>query len=145
MTVDVVAYDIGHWDFFKCADPEINPETLIKASEFFQTEIYTMIKRPENIVLAIVGGKMIKEGVMELWLHVHKDLKKHTFSFYKGIKWMLKKMLESDLYRVQMTVDVDNEVDKRFAESLGFKQEGTLSGFHQGKDHYMYGKIERYQ
>lgn len=145
MTIDTVDYRDGHWEFFEPKNLVDTPLVIEQAQENFHIEVVTMIKRPENIVLAFVGCKHLKEGVGELWLFPSKHINKYSFSFFKTIKTLLDRILGTHLFRLQMTVDTEYTDYQKFAEKLGFKKEGIMEAFDivQGepRDHVLYSIV----
>lgn len=91
---------------------------------------------------AIVGGFCVVPKVLQVWAILSDDIKKHPFAFHRSIRAMLAWVIkERDLQRVQFTVKHGFVGGCKWAESLGFTQEGVMQGYGPGgTDYWLYGR-----
>lgn len=92
----------------------------------------------DNEITAIVGGKTISQGVVQVWMIPGKSFKEHTIATHKKILELLESV-EKENHRTQMTVRESFKRAQDWAESLGFKKEATLVEYDaDGTNHDLY-------
>lgn len=93
----------------------------------------------DDTVIGIVGADIIFPRVAEVWSILTPLVRTYPFGFIKDIKTLLK----CDKFdRLQMLVKASEPVHQKFAEYLGFLEEGTMrrTGY-DGVDYLMYGRV----
>ena len=97
----------------------------------------------EDHPVAIIGGFRFTPSVIHLWALVSDDVRKRPIAFHKLVKNLLAYLCKQHhLKRIQMDVKADYLEGQKWAESLGFKQEGLMRGFGvHGEDFYLYGRV----
>ena len=98
--------------------------------------------RDEEIVAC--GGIMpLWKGVGEAWVVTSPLVKMCSFSFVKVVwRRLLTFTKIMELERVQTTVDAEHEVSRKWVERMGFKQEGLLKKYINGRDFFRYALIK---
>lgn len=90
-----------------------------------------------NECIALCGTHAINKDCLEVFQIPGVNIKKHG----KAVVWAMKTMTDiliKDRDRLQMPV---LEKNRKWAEVLGFKFEGIVEKYLDGKDHYMYVKV----
>jgi RimJ/RimL family protein N-acetyltransferase len=78
-------------------------------------------------VVGCVGGIKWMPGVWGIWALLSEDIKRHGLSYHRTMLRFLKKAMgDHDIRRIQVLVDVGNEVALKQNEAWGFKREGIL-------------------
>lgn len=92
--------------------------------------------------VAIVGGFPIVPNVFQVWALISEDVKKHPFAFHRSVRAMLAWVTaERGLQRIQLSVKIGFMGGCRWAEALGFKNEGVMRSYGPGgSDYYLYGR-----
>lgn len=104
---------------------------------------YTGIDDEGEIIL-IGGVAFLWKGVGSGWVLTSELLLKYKAWFHRTIRDVLdatEKMY--DLHRIESIILKDHEVSMRWAERLGFEQEGLLRKYNsQKQDHWLYARIK---
>lgn len=115
------------------------PEIVAKR---FTTGIGYTIEAPEGLVAS--GGIIpLWKGVGEAWV-VTSDLVAIYPVFFAKTTWRkLYEMINSNgIERVQTTIHKDHFVSQRWAERMGFQNEGLMRKYLGGEDYYRYALIK---
>lgn len=112
----------------------------------FQAEngvAYTGIDE-EGKVIAIGGVTFLWEGVGSGWVLTSELLLKHKTWTHRAIRNILD-ITEGahNLHRIESIILKEHKVSMRWAERLGFKQEGLLRKYNsQKQDHWLYARVK---
>ncbi len=112
----------------------------------FQAEngvAYTGIDE-EGKVIAIGGVTFLWEGVGSGWVLTSELLLKHKIWVHRTIRDILDTTEETyNLHRIESIILKEHKVSMRWAERLGFKQEGLLRKYNsQKQDHWLYARVK---
>lgn len=90
------------------------------------------------------GGLVIPwQGMGSVWTVNGKLVKKYPITFHKLIRrWLECYQNTYGLNRIQALVDPMNYTNVRWIEALGFKREGIMKKYYNGKDYCLYAKVE---
>lgn len=96
----------------------------------------------DDIPIAIFGGFVFVPGVIHFWGLFSDEIRKYPIEFHKQTIDVLKWYEEREKpRRFQFDVRVGYTEGCRWAESLGFKQEGIMRQYGmRGEDFYLYGR-----
>ena len=102
---------------------------------------YTLFE--EDVVLGIGGVHNIWQGVGEAWLLLGKEafarpttVARHTCNMFDHMQE------EYEYQRIQASISVKDANAKRFAEWLGFQNEGIMKKYGpDGSDYYRYARV----
>lgn len=102
---------------------------------------YTLFE--EDVVLGIGGVHNIWNGVGEAWLLLGKEAFARPRTVARHTVNMFDHMQEEYKYqRIQASIAVKDGKAKRFAEWLGFQNEGIMRKYGpDGSDYYRYAKV----
>ncbi len=103
----------------------------------------SLIRQSDGEVVAIFGGFNIGPSVFHLWGLISDEAKKTPLAFHKSCRKMLSLYQDSHrLNRVQIDVRVSYAEGIRWAETLGFKREGTMKKFAvDAEDCFLYAEV----
>lgn len=109
------------------------PKTVLTAA-------FTFMKDAE--IVAICGAFPFVPGVIHFWGLMSDLVSKYPVAFHKACLKVLSWYEQHEKpRRVQMEVSVAYPLGQRWAESLGFKREGTMKHWMpDGTDAYLYGR-----
>ena len=102
---------------------------------------YTLVDGEE--VLAVGGAHIMWFGVGELWVLVSPEAKRRAAPFARYTKGVIDSILqEHKLRRMQASIHVEDQPAIRFAEWLGFKNEGVMRKYGvEGDDYYRMARV----
>tara|TARA_R100000808_G_scaffold19385_1_gene42091 strand:- start:7075 stop:7497 length:423 start_codon:yes stop_codon:yes gene_type:complete len=102
---------------------------------------YTLFE--EDVVLGIGGVHNIWQGVGEAWLLLGKEAFARPKTVARHTVYMFAHMQEEYKYqRIQASISVKDVKAKRFAEWLGFENEGIMKKYGpDGSDYYRYARV----
>ncbi len=102
---------------------------------------YTLFE--EDVVLGIGGVHNIWNGVGEAWLLLGKEAFARPRTVARHTVNMFDHMQEEHQYqRIQASIAVTDAKAKRFAEWLGFQNEGIMRKYGpDGSDYYRYARV----
>jgi len=90
-------------------------------------------------VLGIAGVWQIEEHRVNAWAIIDRHIGTDYIHYHKAVKRFLE---HCGYQRVEMAVEVNFEEAKRWAEMLGFKQEGFMHKyFPNGNDAFLYARV----
>ena len=94
-------------------------------------------------VVAILGGHLIFNGVLQVWAFISDAVRKCPVSFHKSVVGILGFYFkEFKLRRMQFSVRSDFDMGIKWAESLGFRAEGLMKNYAQdGMSCWLYAKV----
>lgn len=101
-------------------------------------EAYTILL--DGKVMASGGILPLWKGVGEAWAITSDMVESHKLFFGKTALKVFKKALNG-FERVQTLIDADHAVSMKWAERLGFVNEGLMRKFIGGRDYYRYALI----
>jgi hypothetical protein len=82
-------------------------------------------------------------GVGEGWVVTSPMVEKYPILFTKTIWRATYRLIESmDLDRVQTVIDAEHTVSQKWAERMGFKNEGLMRKYLGGRDFYRYALVK---
>lgn len=94
-------------------------------------------------VFACGGVTTRWKGTGEVWTLNSPIVKDYPLLFHKlMLRWLETIRKYHGLRRIQAVVEADNDTYVKWIELLGFKREGLLRKYYDGKDFYMYAKVE---
>lgn len=142
MTCRRVQFELGH-------ELKMRPKNVFSHVEV--ASVKTMFNAPNsymetimlgNIPIAIIGMIHLWDGVAEAWTVTSEEVKLYPISFHKSVLSSLvhhEKLL--GIHRTQMNVRADYEDGRKWAEALGFKEEGVMLKYGpDGKDFWRYAR-----
>ena len=92
----------------------------------------------DDQILLCIGADILWKGVGEIWTLFDIHYFEHRFSLQKIVKNIIKQFFAVDgLHRLQSPIPARNTQSVRYAESMGFKPEGTLKMFDSDKNDYV--------
>jgi len=90
-----------------------------------------------NKVIGVIGGTFLYPGVMEAFGLFSNQISKNRISFHKRIKEILDSaFVNYKVHRIQIVVRSDYFAGQAWAESFGFKYEGTMEKYGPNHDDY---------
>lgn len=97
----------------------------------------------ENGGIIACGGILpLWKGVGEVWVVSSPLVEKHPIFFAKTAWRKLFEMIKDlDLERVQSLVDAEHKVSMVWVERMGFKQEGVMRKYMNGRDFIRYAWV----
>ena len=103
---------------------------------------YTLLD--DDKVLAVGGAHIMWFGAGEGWVLVSPDCLRTPASFARYAKRLFGSILQdTDLRRVQASIHVDDDRAYRFAEWLGFENEGIMRKYGvDGGDYYRMARVQ---
>lgn len=127
-----VKYEPHHLELF---DPDfmmsgvnVSKENMKKAAGLDGFFSYTMTNLGKPV--GVMGGFLMCQGVAEVWSVLSKEARKLPFGLHRQTKMLLElHEREYSLHRIQMQVLEGFEAGYRWAESLGFQEEGLLRSY----------------
>lgn len=137
MTARVVPFEMGHLNTFVAESPIPGFEEICEfnlANPHFRNLGSVFVG---NECIAICGTHAINKDCLEVFQVPGVNIKKHP----RAIIWAMTTMtdiLARERARIQMPV---LEKNRKWAEAIGFKFEGIVEKYLDGKDHYMYVKV----
>jgi len=117
------------------------PKPELIAKKFMQGIAYT-IEAPEGLVAS--GGVIpLWKGVGEGWVVTSNLVETYPILFAKTTWRKLYEILNSNgIERIQTTIHKDHIVSQKWAERMGFKNEGLMRKFLGGEDYYRYALVK---
>jgi hypothetical protein len=110
------------------------------AKDYAKGPAYTGLYDGE--IIAIAGVMLMWKGVGEAWAMFAPDLGKHKFFVHRMTKSILDQIaVEHGLRRVQACVEASFVTGCRWIEALGFKGEGVMPEYFNGKTFIRFAKI----
>lgn len=92
-------------------------------------------------VLAMGGIIRIWEGRGQAWMFISKNVRPHMTALHRLVKTIL---INSDLRRIEATVDVGFDAGMRWMKMLGFEMEGYMKGYMPGgSDAVLFARVRR--
>lgn len=130
MTVKIDLLKKEHLDIFNSRDGL--PENLEA-----DTAVAIMYK---DIVIAIFGLEVQRQGVAEGWLYGAHEIEKYPHTFFKSAIWAVESAIKHyKLHRLEIAVSEDQG---KWAEKLGFKFESRMEKWsEEGEDYLRYVRI----
>jgi hypothetical protein len=135
-------FEMGHYDFFH---PDTEYEDLWaylwEANKNGSIDMISVME--DDTMLCIAGCTEVRKGTGEVWLLVDRRMTQFRKAFVKAIRRLIEEYLKTQcgLSRIQMCTDVNYPERSRFAEFLGFVQEGTMKMFFNNTDHHLYARL----
>lgn len=98
----------------------------------------------EGKIIGIGGIVFLWQGVGSGWVLTSELLLKHKIWFHRTIKDILELTeMARNLHRIETIILRDHVVSMKWAERLGFKQEGLLRKYNSRKqDHWLYARVK---
>lgn len=117
------------------------PQPELVAKKFMEGIAYT-IEAPEGLVAS--GGIIpLWKGVGEAWVITSTLVEKYPVLFAKTVWRKLHEIINTnDIERAQTTIHKDHVVSQRWAERMGFKNEGLMRKYLGGEDYYRYALVK---
>lgn len=117
------------------------PKPELVAKKFTKGLGYT-IEAPEGLVAS--GGILpLWKGVGEAWVVTSELVEKYPLVFAKTAWRKLYEMMANmRLERAQTTIHKDHAVSQRWAERMGFENEGLMKKYLGGQDYYRYALVK---
>jgi hypothetical protein len=102
---------------------------------------YTIVA-PEGLVAS--GGIIpLWKGVGEAWVVASNLVEVYPSIFARTVWKMLNEIIKNnEIERAQTTIHKDFIVSQKWAERMGFKNEGLMRKFLGGEDYYRYAKVK---
>ncbi len=98
----------------------------------------------EGKIIGIGGIVLLWQGVGSGWVLTSELLLKHKIWFHRTIRDILELTeMARNLHRIESVILKEHVVSMKWAERLGFKQEGLLRKYNsQKQDHWLYARIK---
>ena len=110
----------------------------IAVSEY-RYELSTLWRNDD--IIGIAGLFNIRPGVAELFMLPSILVDKYPLEFFKATKDMVEFCMR-DYHRLQLTVDAEWKLGKKWARMLGFTEEGLMKAYSANKqDEYMFARV----
>ena len=105
---------------------------------------YTMWVDGE-IIGCLVFARLMYQGVAEVLIRMSKNVEHHKLSMHRMAKKNCDKAQEiHGLHRLEARIAEDATRNRRWAESIGFKQEGVLEAFGpNGMNYIQYARVRK--
>jgi hypothetical protein len=117
-----------------------NPRSI--ACNLAKGPAYTAVS--DGKIVASGGILPLWKGVGEAWIVSSDLVPKNKIAFVKAVADILGKLVkEKDFDRVQTTIDKDHAASIKWAERMGFINEGVMEKFIGGRDYIRYALIRR--
>jgi RimJ/RimL family protein N-acetyltransferase len=125
-------------------DPRSSEDNIMKdilhSNKLDTVRIFTLIF--QDIVVGILGCKHLRTGVAELWLVLDSKVDSYKKTFHRFCRNTLKKFAKDfDIYRLQIAVDTGISRNYKWAEHLGFEEEGIMRKYDGERDHYLMARL----
>ena len=97
----------------------------------------------DGSVIVIGGVAFLWDGVGSGWVLTSELLLKHKIWCHRAIRDVLDNVEKDyNLHRIESIILKEHEVSMKWAERLGFKQEGLLRKYDSLKqDHWLYARV----
>ncbi len=138
----LVPFVAEHLSDFKFRE-DVDMEALIKTA--------VMVENRGPAFTGVCGGRVLGcggivplwSGVGEAWSVFSDEISGHGFWLHRTVKRFIRDaMLGMDLGRLQISVRTDSERNIKWAEKLGFHNEGRMPRYgHDGSDHFRFGLL----
>lgn len=117
-----------------------NYQDMLKA---FQAEGNALTALWRGRIVACWGYNKMWPGVAEAWLITSVEIVSLSVTLTRTtIRYFDKIAIEQQLKRLQITVNVENDLAMRWANALKFQPEGLLRKYGpSGSDHMMFAKV----
>ncbi|GAH46646.1 unnamed protein product [marine sediment metagenome] len=117
------------------------PKPELVAKKFAKGIAYT-IEVPEGLVAS--GGVLpLWKGVGEAWVVTSELVETYPILFAKTVWKKLYEIINANgIERVQTTIHKDHVISQRWAERMGFENEGLMKKYLGGEDYYRYALIK---
>ena len=105
--------------------------------------MHTIVESSTGGVIGVIGFNKIWDGVVRAWAVFGEDVQKYPIAFHK----MVLKLIEHytfilKIWRIEITVLCGFKQGMKWAEALGFIQEGIMKKFGPNKaDFYLYARV----
>lgn len=101
-------------------------------------DVFSCAVVKDDLVLAIVGGTIMWEGMAHAWAIISDHVKKFPIEFHKQVKRLLESSIaELKLHRLEVTVKANFDMGRKWLESLGFEYEARLYQYGIDKSDYL--------
>jgi len=119
-------------------------DSVSRAGLLGHNEIVAYTLLDDDKVLAVGGAHVMWFGAGEAWVLVSPDCLNQRASFARYAKRLFDSILQdTDLRRVQASIHVDDDRAYRFAEWLGFENEGVMRKYGvDGGDYYRMARVQ---
>ena len=120
----------------------LNMPDPLSISQFLSKGIAFTLMNEVDIVAC---GGIVKfwNGVGEAWVVTSHKVNLYPLSFAKTVYRKLQEIINRmDLERVQTVVDVEHITSLKWVEWMGFKKEGLMRKYINGRDFYRYAWIK---
>jgi len=103
----------------------------------------SILEKDTDAVIILGGVVVIWPGVAEAWSIASDLVKKYPRDVIHYCRLFLQTQMEmQNLRRLQLSVLTSEQVHRRFAEKLGFTDEGIMRKYGtQGEDHNRYARV----
>lgn len=137
MELDVVPFQQIHLS-------EMEIKTIHKDELPKQVRTYAVTVVSKEKPLAVFGAFNFSPGVMHVWGIVSETVRSYPLAFHKTCEKLLTFYEVHDKpRRIQIEVRKDYTGGQRWAESLGFQQEGLMRKYGpDGSDYYLYARVK---
>jgi hypothetical protein len=144
--ITAIPYRPGHLDFLFYRNVSSPREALEKRLAVLSAipNSISMTVLLDSMPIAIVGGALKWPGVAEAWSVLSDEIQRvpKLFSTYV-LGFVESAMASHSLHRLEVTVLEGHATGQRWAEFLGFKNEGLMQGYGaDGSNHFLYARVQ---
>jgi hypothetical protein len=142
--ISTIDFMPGHMDFMtlkKCHEGESVVDNFSTLWREPGAILKTLVADEKPV--AVIGLLHLRNGVAECIMGCGDSVDSHAVSFVKTVRSLHEEYVEKlKLHRIQITIRSDHRDLIRWADFLGFKQEGLMSAYgSQGADYFMYARV----
>jgi len=108
----------------------------------FRFEMVSLVKDPEDKLLAVAGLFEIRKGVGEVFTIPSVMVDRYALGYFRSIKKMAEYYLFCRGYhRLQLTIAEGWDQGRKWARKLGFKEEGFMEKYGpNGESEHLFGR-----
>lgn len=123
---------------------EYKGEDVRKLSAVIGSErVFAAALVDNDLVLAIVGGNIIWDGVVSAWAVISESVKGCPIQFHKEVLNLVNTAFDMKIHRMDFTVKASFVEGNKWALALGFEHEATLYKYGPNMEDYnLYVRFE---
>lgn len=116
----------------------VSPELASCSTHALMSGPAVTIATDDEIILASVGGLLVKKRTADLWAIVSPVSRNHPLALARGVNWCFAEMIRRhSVRRFQCVTPEDDWEAQKWARSFGLKPESPLPGFGDNGETYI--------